>query len=174
MRGILLHSCGEDEGGAAALLLASRLYNLPCPLPPLFLLLMQGIGASLVVNDSYARTPAFAKLLADVPAPALGINGAGGTAFTSVARALAPGSTLVTYAASSGQPLRATLDLFTQRREGGGGGGGRSGRGEEAAKGLALDLMRPARPDALPPRLLLRLLRLLLLLQGPAPARLQH
>ena len=76
---------------------------------------MQGLGASLVVSDTYARTPAFAKLLVDVPPPALGINGAGGAPFTSVARALAPGASLATYAAMTGQPARITLDLFTQR-----------------------------------------------------------
>lgn len=79
---------------------------------------MQGLGAALVVNEAYSRTPAFAKLLADIPAPVLGLNAVGGAAFTGVARALGKGAVLVTYAgaaSSARAPIRVPLDLFTQR-----------------------------------------------------------
>ena len=76
---------------------------------------LQGLGASLVVNDAYASTPAFAKLIADVAPASLGINGAGGAPFSAVAKALAQSATLVTYAAVSRQPVRVGLGLLTQK-----------------------------------------------------------
>lgn len=59
---------------------------------------LQGLGATVVVDSGLAGTPAFGKLLADLPAPKLGINGSGGACFRSVAAAVAPGATVVTYA----------------------------------------------------------------------------
>ena len=77
---------------------------------------LHGIGGTLVVNEGYAQTPAFSKLLADLPPPALGINAVGGAAVGAVARQLARGSRLVTYAAASArEPVCIPLGLFTQR-----------------------------------------------------------
>lgn len=72
----------------------------------------QGLGATIVVDDAYARTPAFAKLLADLPAPKLGLNGVGGAAFSSVAGALAPGATLVTY---GGAPIKVASSALLRK-----------------------------------------------------------
>ena len=74
---------------------------------------LQGRGATIVVDETYARTPAFSKLLADLPAPHLGLNSVGGPAFTSVAKALGRGATLVTYGGVARQPIRVSSCLLT-------------------------------------------------------------
>jgi len=81
---------------------------------------MAGVGATLCVSEEAAARHDFARLLADVPAPRLGLNGSGGAAAGAVARALGQGATLVSYggAAPSGgraSALQAPLALFTQR-----------------------------------------------------------
>ena len=76
---------------------------------------MQGQGATIVVDEDYARTPAFGKLLADLPPPRLGLNSVGGPAFTSVARALGRGASLVTYGGVARQPLRLSSALLTAK-----------------------------------------------------------
>ena len=76
---------------------------------------LQGLGATLVVDEAFARTPAFAKLLADLPPPKLGIDAAGGSAAASVARALGSNATLVTYGGRPRSPLRLSSALFTAK-----------------------------------------------------------
>ena len=72
--------------------------------------------AGVVVDEEFARsTPKFARLLADLAPASLGLNGTGGSAASSVLRALAPGAELVTYGCMSGQPVRAGTDVFTLR-----------------------------------------------------------
>jgi trans-2-enoyl-CoA reductase len=62
---------------------------------------LYALGADIVVTESYAASAKFAELVADLPAPALGINGAGGAAATAVVRAVADGATVVTYGGSA-------------------------------------------------------------------------
>ena len=58
---------------------------------------LYGLGADIVVTEGYASSAKFAGLVADLPSPSLGINGAGGNAATAVARTVGEGSTVVTY-----------------------------------------------------------------------------
>jgi trans-2-enoyl-CoA reductase len=76
---------------------------------------LQGLGATTVVAEEQAGKHEFRKTLADVGAGKLGLNATGGAAAGLVARALAPGATLVTYGSSSGRPVSAPLDLFTHK-----------------------------------------------------------
>ena len=59
--------------------------------------LLKGLGADLVVLDSYVDTPAYHRLVADVDQPKLGLNCIGGKVATNVARVVAKGGTFVTY-----------------------------------------------------------------------------
>lgn len=76
---------------------------------------LQGLGAGIVADEGFARTPAFRKLLADLPAPRVGFNSVGGAAAATVARALGAGATLVTYGASSGGGVHLPTSAFTSR-----------------------------------------------------------
>ena len=89
-----------------------RAENLTLPFPPPTL---QGLGATIVVDDSYARTPAFTKLLADLPPPMLGFNAVGGASFTAVSRVLGHGASLVTYGGMSRDPVRVPTSVFTRQ-----------------------------------------------------------
>jgi trans-2-enoyl-CoA reductase len=75
---------------------------------------LQGIGGSVVVDETAAgRSAEFRKLLADVAAPKLGLNGAGGAAAGAVARSLGNGATLVTY---GGRALSLPSSVFTAKK----------------------------------------------------------
>lgn len=99
--------------------------------------LLKEHGSFAAVSEDYARSAAFRKLLSDLPQPKLAINGLGGEvsaragsrlcvrvyvcvcaqsralqAATGVARLLAPGSALVTYA---GAAVRLPASLFVER-----------------------------------------------------------
>jgi mitochondrial enoyl-[acyl-carrier protein] reductase / trans-2-enoyl-CoA reductase len=76
---------------------------------------LQGIGATLVVDEAYANTPAFGKLLSDLPKPSLGLNSAGGASFTKVANALGENGTLVTYGSMSRTPTTVPTSLFVNK-----------------------------------------------------------
>lgn len=76
---------------------------------------LQGLGATIVVDEAFARTPAFRKLLADLPPPKLGLDAVGGGAAAAVARALGTGATLVTYGGRPRAPLRLSSSLFTAK-----------------------------------------------------------
>ncbi len=58
---------------------------------------LKGLGADLVVLDSYVDTPAYHRLTSDFPKPTLGLNCIGGKVATNVARVVAKGGTFVTY-----------------------------------------------------------------------------
>lgn len=60
----------------------------------------QGLGqAFLVAGDDYFRSPSYASLVKDLPAPRLALDAVGGDATKELARHLAPGGTLVSYGA---------------------------------------------------------------------------
>lgn len=74
-----------------------------------------GLGATLVVDEDLARTPAFADLLKDLPAPKLGLNSVGGAAATSVAKALGHGATMVTFGGMSRKPVTVPTSLLVSK-----------------------------------------------------------
>lgn len=76
---------------------------------------LQGLGATTVVTDVNAGRFEFTKLLADFPKPKLGLNSVGGSTANIVAKALGPSGTFITYGNSSGRPVSASLDLFTNK-----------------------------------------------------------
>lgn len=76
---------------------------------------LQGLGATIVVNDKYASTPAFAKLVKDLPAGRLGLNSVGGKAASAVAKALGEGAQMVTYGSVGAQAVQAPLDWFVSK-----------------------------------------------------------
>ena len=57
---------------------------------------LQSLGGTLVIPERMPRSK-IAALLADLPAPKLAINGAGGDAASTVASTVAPGGIMVTY-----------------------------------------------------------------------------
>ncbi|GAM21300.1 hypothetical protein SAMD00019534_044750 [Acytostelium subglobosum LB1] len=63
--------------------------------------LLKGLGADIVVDDEYIRTPEFARLIADLPRPRLALNAVGGQSATELARVLGDGGHLVTYGSMS-------------------------------------------------------------------------
>ena len=77
---------------------------------------LKALGADVVTDYDYPSTHAFARLLSDLPAPSLGINGDGGATATAMARVLAPGSSLVTYGGSRlAGAVSVPASVFTQR-----------------------------------------------------------
>lgn len=73
---------------------------------------LQGLGATVVVDSEFAKTPEFAALMKDLPAPKLALNGSGGDAARVCAKSLADNGVMVTYGASSGKPLTLPADVF--------------------------------------------------------------
>lgn len=73
---------------------------------------LKGIGGDIVCVDSYVDTPDFHRLLADLPAPKLGLNCIGGKVATNVARAVAKGGTFVTYGGMSRHPVTIPTSLL--------------------------------------------------------------
>jgi trans-2-enoyl-CoA reductase len=69
-------------------------------------------GAEAVVDEEFVRTPAFKKLLSDMPPPKLALNAVGGRSATELARHLARGGTLVTYGGMSRQPVTLPTSLL--------------------------------------------------------------
>ncbi len=74
--------------------------------------LLKEHGAVAAVTADYARGSEFRRLLADLPRPALALNGLGGRAATDAARTLEAGGRLVTYA---GRPFQIPSSLFIDR-----------------------------------------------------------
>jgi len=74
-----------------------------------------GLGADIVVDEDFARSREFAALLADLPAPKLGLNSVGGSSATLVARALGEGATLVSFGAVSRKPLSLPTSLLVSK-----------------------------------------------------------
>jgi trans-2-enoyl-CoA reductase len=69
-------------------------------------------GAEAVVDEEFVRTPAFKRLIADMPAPLLALNAVGGRSATELARHLGRGGTLVSYGGMSRQPVTLPTSLF--------------------------------------------------------------
>lgn len=77
--------------------------------------LCENLGGDINVLDTFVNTPAFKEILADLPPVMLGFNSVGGDSATEMARALAPGGTLVTYGGMSKRPMSIPTDLIIQR-----------------------------------------------------------
>jgi NADPH:quinone reductase-like Zn-dependent oxidoreductase len=71
--------------------------------------------AGFTVSERTARTPAFAKLLKDLPPAALAIDGAGGSAAISAASALRSGGLLLSYGNSSHKPLTLPMGVLLEK-----------------------------------------------------------
>lgn len=69
----------------------------------------------IVVDEEFARTREFEKLLSDLPAPKLGLNSVGGASAATVARALGDGATLVSFGAVSRKPLSLPTSLLISK-----------------------------------------------------------
>lgn len=70
-------------------------------------------GNDIVVSNRYVGTFAMRRLLEDLPAPKLALNGAGGPTATELARLLGKGGTMVTYGNASGKPFSIPTGIFT-------------------------------------------------------------
>eukprot|EP00899_Mesostigma_viride_P024532 jgi/Mesvir1/5263/Mv15377-RA.1 len=66
---------------------------------------LKSLGGDVVVTESYLAKPEAKRLLSDLPAPVLALNGAGGSSATELARLLGKGGTLVTYGGMSRKPF---------------------------------------------------------------------
>jgi len=62
---------------------------------------LKSIGGYIVVSDHYMYTPAFRRLISDLPQPKLALNSQGGQTATEMLRFLGTGGTMVTYGATS-------------------------------------------------------------------------
>ncbi len=67
---------------------------------------VKALGGYLAVPDDYFRSPAFAKLIADLPRPALGLDATGGALGAELARHVRPHGTVAVYANMSREPLQ--------------------------------------------------------------------
>lgn len=67
---------------------------------------LHGLGATIVVTEEFTRTPDFAKLVADLPAPKLGLNSVGGASAATVANALGDNATFVSFGAMETQAVQ--------------------------------------------------------------------
>eukprot|EP00163_Fabomonas_tropica_P026264 TRINITY_DN4752_c0_g1_i1.p1 TRINITY_DN4752_c0_g1~~TRINITY_DN4752_c0_g1_i1.p1 ORF type:complete len:378 (-),score=126.58 TRINITY_DN4752_c0_g1_i1:227-1360(-) len=70
---------------------------------------LKNFGHHIVVDDEYVKTSKFRDLITDLPAPRLALNGSGGDAATELCRHLAPGGTVVTFAAGHGADSGLTI-----------------------------------------------------------------
>ncbi|KAN0031435.1 hypothetical protein ACTFIV_005299 [Dictyostelium citrinum] len=66
---------------------------------------LKQLGGDIVVSEEYVRTPAFRKLISDLPSPKLALNAVGGQSATELSRILADNGTLVTYGGMSREPV---------------------------------------------------------------------
>ena len=62
---------------------------------------LKSLGGDIVVPESYFMSTEYKRLVENLPAPKLGINGVGGDSVTNVARSLGQGAHLVTYGSVS-------------------------------------------------------------------------
>lgn len=76
---------------------------------------MKSYGAYMVVTEDKLGTPAFHRLISDLPKPKLGLNCVGGTSATEIARVLEKDSTLVTYGGMSRKPVQVPTSLLIFR-----------------------------------------------------------
>lgn len=73
---------------------------------------MHGLGGTIIVDEEFARTPEFTKLIADLPAPKLGLNSVGGTSAATVASTLGEGGTLVSFGGMDSSAVTIPLDAL--------------------------------------------------------------
>lgn len=73
---------------------------------------LKGLGATLVVTSDYAQSAEFRRLISDLPAPKLGLNGIGGLDATAVAKHCGQDATFVTYGNMSKKPTSLPASLF--------------------------------------------------------------
>mmetsp|Transcript_4202 Transcript_4202/g.12821 ORF Transcript_4202/g.12821 Transcript_4202/m.12821 type:complete len:405 (+) Transcript_4202:163-1377(+) len=76
---------------------------------------VKAYGAFVVMTDNYLPTPAARRVLSDLPAPKLALDGVGGQSGADIARLLAPNGTLVTYGNASGRGVHLPTSLLTER-----------------------------------------------------------
>jgi trans-2-enoyl-CoA reductase len=78
--------------------------------------LLTNLGGDVNILDAYLGTAACSEVLRDLPPIKLALNCIGGNSATDLARALAPGGTLVTYGGMSKEPLTLPHDLLVQKQ----------------------------------------------------------
>ena len=77
--------------------------------------LLHNLGGDINILDTTLNTPLFKEIMSDLPPCNLGFNAVGGNGVTDLARALAPGGTIVTYGGMSKQAPVIPLDLLTDK-----------------------------------------------------------
>ena len=77
---------------------------------------MTNLGGDVNVFDTYLNSADFNEVVKDLPPIKLALNCVGGQCATDLARALAPGGTMVTYGGMSKQPLSIPHDLLTYKQ----------------------------------------------------------
>jgi trans-2-enoyl-CoA reductase len=114
---VLANAGSSGVASALAALCGARGYRLILAMRPradwdVMVERLKAQGAEAVVEEEFVRTPAFKRLLADMPAPQLALNAVGGRSATELARHLARGGTLVSYGGMSRQPVTLPTSLF--------------------------------------------------------------
>ena len=71
--------------------------------------------ANIAASELFTQTADFAKVLADVPAPKLGIDTEGGRSGLVVAQTVGEGATVVSVGNASGHPLPLTADVLLNK-----------------------------------------------------------
>ncbi|RHY01417.1 hypothetical protein DYB25_005740 [Aphanomyces astaci] len=66
---------------------------------------LKGLGATIVTTDDYLGSADFKRLIADLPAPKLALNGVGGASSLQITKALTKGGVSVTYGGQSHEPV---------------------------------------------------------------------
>lgn len=77
--------------------------------------LLDNLGGTVNVLDTWVNTSGFQEMCRDLPPIALALNGVGGPSATELVRALAPGGTMVTYGGMSKKPMEVPTDLVKDR-----------------------------------------------------------
>ena len=71
--------------------------------------------AGVVVDEDYAATPAFRKLLADFAAPTVAFDSVGGAITSVLAKSLAPQGVIFSYGNSSGRDIHLSSSHFAEK-----------------------------------------------------------
>lgn len=78
--------------------------------------LLDSLGGTVNVLDTWVNTPHFAEMCAELPPISLALNGVGGESAAEMVRALAPGGTMVTYGGMSRKPMTVPMDVVVQKQ----------------------------------------------------------
>lgn len=78
--------------------------------------LLENLGGTVNVSDSYLRTAEFKEIIADLPPIKLAFNCVGGEATTDMARVLSEGAQIITYGGMSKRPLTIPFDVLTEKQ----------------------------------------------------------